>query len=151
MIVEKDVYKAVVEIRVFSSNGEVAGNTGVIRCLQVVENKGVVNFAVYFEPSCSSLCIFVDRKINQTYLHKTQSLKIDCLILIYHSGMMFSMLFFIFSSKRVLLTKVFVTLQEFLAFLYIKAVWGIEGKWGYELETVLNSTFCYEMHSMNTR
>ena len=107
MIVEKDVYKAVVEIRAFSGDGEVAGNTGVIRCLQVVENKDVVNFAVYFEPSCSSLCIFVDRKINQTYLHKTQPLKIDCLILIYHSGMMFSMLFFIFPSNRELLTKVF--------------------------------------------
>ena len=35
--------------------------------------------------------------------------------------------------------------------LQIKAVWGIEGKAGYELETVLNSTFYYEMHSMNTR
>ena len=45
----------------------------------------------------------------------------------------------------------FVTLQEFSALLCIKAVCGIEGKWGYELETVLNSTFCYEMHSMNTR
>ena len=44
-----------------------------------------------------------------------------------------------------------VTLQEFSAFLCIKAVWGIEEKLGYELETVLNSTFCYEMHSMNTR
>ena len=45
----------------------------------------------------------------------------------------------------------FVTLQEFSAFLCIKAVWGIEGKWGYELATVLNSTFCYELLSMNTR
>lgn len=40
----------------------------------------------------------------------------------------------------------FVTLEEFSAFLCIKAVWGIERKWGYELETVLNSTFCNEMH-----
>ena len=45
----------------------------------------------------------------------------------------------------------FVTLQEFSAFLCIKAVWRIEKKLGYELATVLNSTFCYEMHSMNTR
>ena len=45
----------------------------------------------------------------------------------------------------------FVTLQEFSAFLYIKAVWGIDENLGYELENVLNSTFCYEMHSMNTR
>ena len=47
--------------------------------------------------------------------------------------------------------KVFVTLEEFSAFLCIKAVWGIEEKQGYELATVLNSTFCYELHSMNTR
>ena len=39
-----------------------------------------------------------------------------------------------------------VTLQEFSAFLCIKAVWGIEEKLGYELETVLNSTFCYKLH-----
>ena len=45
----------------------------------------------------------------------------------------------------------FVTLQEIAIFLYVKAIWGIERKWGYELATVLNSTFCYEMHSMNTR
>ena len=32
------------------------------------------------------------------------------------------------------------------SFLCIKAVWGIEEKLGYELATVLNSTFCYEMH-----
>ena len=48
-------------------------------------------------------------------------------------------------------SRLFVTLQEFSAFLCIKAVWGIEKKLGYELETVLNSTFCYELHSMNTR
>ena len=35
----------------------------------------------------------------------------------------------------------FVTLQDFSALLCIKAVWGIEEKLGYELETVLNSTF----------
>ena len=34
-------------------------------------------------------------------------------------------------------TRFFVTLQEFSAFLYLKAVWGIDGKWGYELATVL--------------
>jgi len=38
-----------------------------------------------------------------------------------------------------------------LSFSLYKAVWGIEKKLGYELETVLNSTFCYELHSMNTR
>jgi hypothetical protein len=43
-------------------------------------------------------------------------------------------------------TRFFVTLQEFSAFLCIKAVWGIEEKLGYELETVLNSTFCYKLH-----
>ena len=31
----------------------------------------------------------------------------------------------------------------------LKAIWGIERKWGYDLETVLNSTFCYELHSKN--
>ena len=40
----------------------------------------------------------------------------------------------------------FVTLEEFAGFLYIKAVWGTEEKAGYELETVLNSTFCYKLH-----
>jgi hypothetical protein len=40
----------------------------------------------------------------------------------------------------------FVTLQEFAGFLYIKAIWGIEEKLGYELATLLNSTFCYELH-----
>ena len=48
-------------------------------------------------------------------------------------------------------TRFFVTLQDFSAFLCIKAVWGIEGKWGYELATVFNSTFCYGLHSKNTR
>ena len=43
----------------------------------------------------------------------------------------------------------FVTLQEFSAFLYLKAVWGIKRKWGYDLATVLNSTFCYKLHSKN--
>ena len=44
-----------------------------------------------------------------------------------------------------------VTLQEFVGFLCIKAVWGIEEKQGYDLETVLNSTFCYKLLSMSTR
>ena len=35
----------------------------------------------------------------------------------------------------------FVTLEEISAFLYIKAVWGIDENLGYELATVLNSTF----------
>ena len=48
-------------------------------------------------------------------------------------------------------TRFFVTLEGFAGFLCIKAVWEIEEKQGYELATVLNSTFCYEMHSMNTR
>ena len=46
-------------------------------------------------------------------------------------------------------TRFFVTLEEFAAFLCLKAIWGIERKWGYDLETVLNSTFCYELHSKN--
>ena len=48
-------------------------------------------------------------------------------------------------------TRFFVTLEEFSAFLYIKAVWGIEENLGYELATVLNSTFCYKLLSMSTR
>ena len=44
----------------------------------------------------------------------------------------------------------FVTLEEIAIFLYIKAVWRIEEKWGYDLETVLNSTFCYKLHSMRS-
>ena len=47
--------------------------------------------------------------------------------------------------------KLLVTLQDFSAFLCIKAVWGIEEKQGYDLETILNSTFCYGLHSKNTR
>ena len=42
--------------------------------------------------------------------------------------------------------RLFVTLQKFSAFLYIKAIWWIEENLGYELATVLNSTFCYELH-----
>ena len=57
----------------------------------------------------------------------------------------------IFSLFSFLFSLFFVTLQEFSAFLCIKAVWGIEEKLGYELATVLNSTFCYELLSMNTR
>ena len=38
-----------------------------------------------------------------------------------------------------------VTLEEIAEFLCIKAVWRIEEKMGYELETVLNSTFCYKL------
>ena len=50
--------------------------------------------------------------------------------------------------KRVSLfcARLFVTLLEFSAFLCIKAVWGIEENLGYELATVLNSTFCYKLH-----
>ncbi len=48
--------------------------------------------------------------------------------------------------KQVMYNQLFITLQEFSAFLCIKAVWGIEEKLGYELETVLNSTFCYKLH-----
>ena len=43
-------------------------------------------------------------------------------------------------------SRLFITLEEIAVFLYIKAVWGIEEKLGYELETVLNSTFCYKLH-----
>ena len=42
----------------------------------------------------------------------------------------------------------FVTLEDFSAFLYLKAVWGIEENLGYELATVLNSTFCYKLHPL---
>jgi hypothetical protein len=38
-----------------------------------------------------------------------------------------------------------VTLQEFSAFLCIKAMQGIEKFLGYSLETVLNSMFCYKL------
>ena len=38
-------------------------------------------------------------------------------------------------------SRFFVTLLEIAFFLYIKTVWGIEGKWGNDLDTVLNSTF----------
>ena len=47
-------------------------------------------------------------------------------------------------------SRFFVTLEEIAGFLCIKAVWGIEGKWGYELATVLNSTFCYKLHQRTT-
>ena len=42
-------------------------------------------------------------------------------------------------------SRFFVTLLEIAFFLYIKTVWGIEGKWGNDLDTVLNSTFCYKL------
>ena len=45
-------------------------------------------------------------------------------------------------------TRFFVTLEGFAGFLCIKAVWGIEEKLGYELATVLNSTFCYKLHPL---
>ncbi len=48
-------------------------------------------------------------------------------------------------------SRFFVTLQEIAIFLYVKAVWGIEKFPGYELETVLNSTFYYKLLSMSTR
>lgn len=38
-----------------------------------------------------------------------------------------------------------VTLDEFAGFLCIKAVWEIKDFEGYDLETVLNSMFCYEL------
>ena len=47
--------------------------------------------------------------------------------------------------------RLFVTLEEIAEFLCIKAVWRIEEEMGYELATVLNSSFCYKLHSMNTR
>jgi len=54
---------------------------------------------------------------------------------------LWNMLFFLLC-----FTRFFVTLQDFSAFLCIKAVWGIEENLGYEMATVLDSTFCYEMH-----
>ena len=54
--------------------------------------------------------------------------------------------FRIFFLQIAIITEFCVTLQEFSAFLYIKAIWWIEENLGYELETVLNSTFCYKLH-----
>ena len=45
----------------------------------------------------------------------------------------------------------FVSLERKAILLYLKAVRRIERNWGYELETVLNSTFCYKLHSKNSR
>ena len=45
----------------------------------------------------------------------------------------------------------FVSLERKAILLYIKAVWRIEKNRGYELATVLNSSFCYELHSKNSR
>ena len=42
-------------------------------------------------------------------------------------------------------SRFFVTLQEFAGFLYTKAVQRIEKNWGYDLETVLDSMFCYKL------
>ena len=39
----------------------------------------------------------------------------------------------------------FVTLEEIAGFLYIKAMQRIEIIQGYDLETVLNSMFCYKL------
>ena len=39
----------------------------------------------------------------------------------------------------------FVTLEEIAGFLCIKALQRIEKFWGYDLETVLNSMFCYKL------
>ena len=44
-------------------------------------------------------------------------------------------------------SKYFRNFVSILSFsLIIKAVWEIEEKLGYELATVLNSTFCYKLH-----
>ena len=51
----------------------------------------------------------------------------------------------IFSFFTLPFARIFVTLEEIAEFLCIKAVWRIEEKMGYELETVLNSTFCYKL------
>ena len=42
-------------------------------------------------------------------------------------------------------SRLFVTLEEFAEYLYIKALQRIENFWGYDLETVLNSMFCYKL------
>ena len=42
-------------------------------------------------------------------------------------------------------SRLFVTLERFAGFLYIKAMQRIEKFWGYDLETVLNSLFCYKL------
>ena len=43
-------------------------------------------------------------------------------------------------------TRFFVTLEGFAGFLCIKAVWEFKVNLGYDLATVLNSTFCYKLH-----
>ena len=45
----------------------------------------------------------------------------------------------------------YVTLEEITIFLCIKAVPRIEKIQGYDLETVLNSSFYYELYSKNSR
>ena len=50
-----------------------------------------------------------------------------------------------FLTYALFLHSFFVTLQDFSVSLCIKAVWGIDEKMGYELETVLDSTFCYKL------
>ena len=47
---------------------------------------------------------------------------------------------------RAVVTKCFRNFARILSFSLYKGSWGIEEKLGYELATVLNSTFCYEMH-----
>ena len=42
-------------------------------------------------------------------------------------------------------TRLSVTLEEIAGFLYIKAMQRIEEIQGYEIETVLNSMFCYKL------
>ena len=45
----------------------------------------------------------------------------------------------------IFISRFFVTLGEIARFLCIKAMQGIEKFWGYDLETVLNSMFCYKL------
>ena len=47
--------------------------------------------------------------------------------------------------KRRILQIIIVTLEEFAIFLYIKAVWEMEEKSGYDIETVLLSPNCYKL------
>ena len=57
----------------------------------------------------------------------------------------FSLVFFVTLASPNLLALFFVTLEEIAGFLCIKALQRIEKFGGYDLETVLNSLFCYKL------
>ena len=47
---------------------------------------------------------------------------------------------------RGVVTNCFRNFARILSFSLYKGSWGIEEKLGYDLATVLNSTFCYNLH-----